>query len=509
MHIASLFAREYPSLNKNTHAGNLPDSPANSTTSPSLSPSLLRHAQGAISSSPLVIPAKQTSPTRASKTKSSATDPQSSAEPTEADLPPTIARAIHRIITWRESLFGTLNHFGVKSLLCELVRCASWQKPEKEIFIGNQTLCLRLNISLPTLKRGLKSLVDAGWIEREQMRSSYNKFLGTNTWLTRDAILNLGLHLKPESLFSRGSDVSHTIGYLDIQSSSKRQGGLIDKNTDANTNTAFNNSSTSDSHLIPSDPTNRTLATPASLPESFVSTAVKTPGNIHCSIEPTSEAIDQTPIAPLSITPAEAPTDGHMVALSCTHKNKSLTAITTKIDENSTKEPQELIRCIAPDGKTISLPVIFKSLLAKLAAHHICRLMGDASRAGHRLEDIFIACEQSILKSNRAMPYIRRLIQHKQDWHWVRTERLGYAQQVQADAKLIEQAQHKRSVFQQFLYDHDGRRFANADATRTYSIAGGSCSVSWFESGLMRSAAVLICEKFIAAVSTGKLKNVE
>ena len=414
------------------------------------------------------------------------------ASDSEADLPPTITRAIHRIVTWRESLFETLTHHGLRHLLCEIVRCASWKKPESEIFVSNPTLCLRLGISSPTLKRGLKALVECGWIIREQMRSRQNKFIGTNTWLTKDAILSLGLHLKPQSLFFRGSDVSHTIGYLGIQSSSKRQ-DLISAVAEEQPNTEIANSINTAINVT------TVLCTPP------------TPPVIH------SASIDAPPIAIESIAATATATATATVTEQATQLASTATLCSPVVQSASNvadakpfaNTAEELLRCRAPNGQIISLPRVFEPLLQKLAAHQICRLMGDASRAGHRLEDIVLSCQKSILKAKHAMAYIRRLINHNRDWKWLRSEREGQALESLAEQRRTVEARQHRSAAQQFLSDYDNCYFANTDSSRIYHIAGGYCSVSYREQGVLRSGAVLVCEKLMAAINAKKLKSVD
>ena len=106
----------------------------------------------------------------------------------ECDLPPTITRAIHRIITWREGIFSSLFTQGQRLVLVEIVRCASWSRPYEDIHVGNPTLAMRLDVSVATIKRSIKFLEEMGWITREQLRSGKNMFMGCATKLSKEAI---------------------------------------------------------------------------------------------------------------------------------------------------------------------------------------------------------------------------------------------------------------------------------------------------------------------------------
>lgn len=364
----------------------------------------------------------------------------------EADLPPHITRSIHRIITWREGMFASLSTNIAKIILVEILRCTSWKHPDREIRIGNTTLALRINRSIATVKRALKALEEGGWLSREQQRSATNKFMGSNTFLSRQAIECLGLEdpLIPVSPFFRGSGVSPTIGGSVIQSSTKRQ------------------------------QSQQAASGPSEI--SATSNCATTPQEtLKIDSEAKQPLIKEAQESVSSMAPAP----------------------------NRMIEPK--LFCRALNGNTITLPKTLEPLLQRLAPHQICRLMGDARRAGHRLEDISIACEKPILAAKSPMAYLRRLIACNKDWAWIRD---AGQRQAAADAQATKEAQDmatKKAAQKQFQHENAGRYFMKPDRSRLYHVDNFSCTEWSMESG--RSGNMAVTEKFITAVQNRCLIN--
>lgn len=377
--------------------------------------------------------------------------PLASHETQERDLPPHIIRGIQRVATWREGIFSTLTK-GSRPVLVELLRCATWHKPQSAILIGNYTLAMRLGASIATVKRGLKFLEESGWISREQLRTTGNKFMGSATTLSPQAIESLGLTtpLPSSTPFFRGSDVSHTIGDPVIQSSTKRQQSQQAASGPPEI------SSTSDSAATPQE----SLKIDSKAKQPSIKEDIQTPEESQNATAPSPER---------------------------------------------TIEPK--LFCRALNGNTIMLPKTLEPLLQRLAPHQICRLMGDARRAGHRLEDISITCEKPILASKSPMAYLRRLISCNKDWAWIRN---AGQRQAATEAKASQEAKDmatRKALQQQFQQENADRYFVKNDRSCLYFIDSFSCTEWSMETG--RSGNMAISEKFIAAVHDGRLVRIE
>lgn len=380
-------------------------------------------------------------------------NPKETQYPVECDLPPTITRAIHRIITWREGIFSSLFTQGQRLVLVEIVRCASWSRPHEDIHVGNPTLAMRLDVSVATIKRSLKFLEEMGWITREQLRSGKNMFMGCATKLSKEAIEQLGLtsplphhSQKIDSptdsvagpFFFRGSAMTPTIGILDIQSSSKRQQGQ----------------------------------SPATGPSS-------------------SERKDEAK------------------RTSVTKKEKS----GERAEASSSTDSQEIIEMIripshGNHGNLMSIPKTLAPLLQRLAAPQICKLMVDAKRAGHLLEDVVLSCIEPILSSRIPMAYIRQLIACDKDWAWVRRAGQEKIKADQEEKAVIREASEQKSKEKEFLKKNKGAHLVNHDSSTVYIIDDVSCTAWTVESGRIHKGRVIVSAKFIEAVDCGRLARV-
>lgn len=389
-------------------------------------------------------------PTRHSKTIP-LEGPQALPDTLEAALPPTIQRAILHIYMSRIGPFEWLGEFQ-RRLLAELIRCTNWRQPHSEIRIGNTVLASRLGKSISTVKRGLLELTEAGWITREQLRSTRNKFVGSDTLLSHFAITWLGLSepLAPrEPPFFRGSEVSPTIGILGIQSSSKRQ----------QTQQAGAGPSQIESNTTPSAP-------------------ASTASNTVCQEDAASQ---------LPSTKAEQPEIG----------------VAIKAD------PEPKIYCTAKRGNIITLPRSLAPLLLVLAPHQICHLMTLSKRAGHRLEDISILCEKSILAAKSPMAYLRKLIACDKDWAWVRQSRDETAVVQQNDDQAALAATAQKQAQSAFLRAHAGTTLASKDDSRMFAIDSLSCTKQWLENGVVRSGSYVVTQEFMDAVADGRLRAID
>lgn len=387
-------------------------------------------------------------------------DQQTSLALLSPDLPVNISRAITRIGTQRTGPFEPLwaNNTTcrrLRDLLTELVRCTNWRHPQTEIRIGNTVLANRLKVSIATVKRGLQELTDAGWISREQLRSTRNKFIGSDTLLSPFAIASLGL-CEPlpalasrEPPFFRGSEVSPTIRIQCIQSSSKRQR------------------------------TQQAGAGPSEIePEAIPPVPAGTASNTVCQEEVASQ---------LPSTKAEQPETG----------------LAIKAD------PEPKIYCTAKRGNIITLPRSLAPLLLVLAPHQICHLMAQAGRAGHRLEDITILCEKSILAAKSPMAYIRKLIACDKDWAWVRQSRDETAVVQQNDDQAALAATAQKQAQSAFLRAHAGTTLASKDDSRMFAIDSLSCTKQWLENGVVRSGSYVVTQEFMDAVADGRLRAID
>lgn len=376
-----------------------------------------------------------------------------------AELPPTIRRAILRITAERIGrLWSCPGAQRQRNLLVELVRCANWQRPHTEIRIGNTFLANRLGISIATVKRGLHDLTKSGWITREQLRSTRNKFVGSDTLLTPAAIASLGLNEPLPALparaahFFRGADVSHTIGILGIQSSSKRQ-------------------QTQQAGAGPSEMVD---------PSGNLAAESQKPNTVYQGQKPSPES-SAKPTAPEAHKPEEA--------------------------VKAVIEPK--IYCTAKRGNIITLPRSLAPLLLVLAPHQICHLMAQAGRAGHRLEDITILCEKSILAAKSPMAYIRKLIACDKDWAWVRQSRDETAVVQQNDDQAALAATAQKQAQSAFLRAHAGTTLASKDDSRMFAIDSLSCTKQWLENGVVRSGSYVVTQEFMDAVADGRLRAID
>lgn len=452
----------------------------------------------------------------------------------EADLPPTISRAIQRIMARRDGLFAQLMSPGQRQLLAEIIRCASWKKPAEAIYVSNTTLCVRMQVSVATVKRGLKALECGGWITREQQRSRQNKFIGSETILTSLAIDELGMRDPLPSLFFRGSELSHTNGIPGIQSSTKRHssqhaghepfeetpGPQLPKSK------AVGQEPSGVQHNEADQKINRT----PSASDIEQQTGSNNSDEVEVLIEQRSIAIN--PSHDPDCWPALAPSSMRVLNASAStkcagHGADADVAATVSARDNdlamqsanqsnaksqsfsSDKTPRKDIRqgghqhTVHVDG--INLPSVFLPLTKRLSAPQICRLMTDARRKNHRLEDITTLCEAAILSSRNPVAYVRKLIASNKDWAWIRNEGDKSAAQ---KAQSTVASEREKAAKNKFIQSHLNENFLSSDGSKIYRVGDVWCQSWWIEAGQVRSGNLALTEKFIDAVGSGRLRKI-
>lgn len=142
----------------------------------------------------------------------------------EKDLPPAISLAMQRVMLRRSGRFEGLC-MQERALLCELLRCVPLSAPGEAFQVRNSVLCVRLDWSLATVTRWLKSLRVKGWLDREQsmFKARKNGFAIAESTLSAEAVDELGLAALPSPHpFLRDASVSNAMKGFPKKFSSKR-----------------------------------------------------------------------------------------------------------------------------------------------------------------------------------------------------------------------------------------------------------------------------------------------
>jgi hypothetical protein len=473
-------------------------------------------------------------PTRDLEVASPLDDTQ--AKPSQSDLPPSISRAIQRVMSMRCTPFDTLANASVRQSLCEIIRCASWKDPAKDIFICNATLAMRMDSSLATVKRRIQELQSKGWITRRQDISRRRIFLGGATTLTRMAIIALGLCEPLPSLASSRraatsesaqEDTSPCINNISATSPEKHASSLssplMTLATDAISQAAMGGSVVmrqeiqaleGEGHANPFFFRGSHLSLTEGIP--VIQSFSKRQQQHDTTILAVKTQNDTAGLFEFKVKKAAAKGVAHTAGEA--HAAQSVGRYKAPIIQGLLPdaslfpiEPKTYAR--ASDGQIITLPLSFEPLLTRMKPELICRLMKDARISGHRLEDITSTCMDAVLKSRSPVAYLRKLIASPKDWAYISRISKTQATLASEQSKVTDGAQALRLRYEQFLKTYCGKQFVSKDPSKCHRIYKiDSAGVTMTEVGRVDSRGRLMSfaipqdEKFMNAIEDGKMK---
>lgn len=298
-----------------------------------------------------------------------------------AYLPVRIAQAVAKLLT---STQGWAIDLGCahRSLLARIVGLADRDQPGNQIYVRRTTLADWIGASLATVQRLLLGLQEAGWIERDQVKSRARGFQVGEIRLTPLAVDRLFVDAGPGPSPSHGSTPSRAKPYADSRRSSVTD-ALLDTQQCL--------------HRQPGE---------GSLNKKSVATTIGPEGDAPET--PSDMSSDMSRDASSIPSAAEAPRQ---------HKRVFLPRLPGSLQWLKDVG-------ITPAG--------------------ICSLMAKARDAGSRLEDVAAAAKNALSKARNPFAYLHALIAQPRDWKALaqrlsakEVEEKEMSQAQQADADLI------------------------------------------------------------------------